>query len=305
MIVQIWRNTHVAGAFARTIVSISAATTRAVHLSIRTVLKRPVTKGVRALVVWFTRRGYDQTIPVECRTADFVRFAALRSIIATQAVDTAEIQVEFAGAVRVGRVRAVGARAHVQSSGDLARAAVVGARCAAHHLCRIVWITAAHGLGLWIRITIHCAIQESVLLRSTRRHGNRGALVAVIAKVDNRTIWIRRRRTTQRAFVATFFTAAHSIEVFSAWNGDVGFQAIRRWLETLDGMHVIDAGRVPNFRNEAAMLPVLALMFSNRIAIVGAVNETVDADVIMLAVGAFAAELIPLAFGSGAVTYIV
>ena len=70
-------------------------------------------------------------------------------------------------------------------------------------------------------------------------------------------------------------------------------------------MHVIDARRVPDFWNEAAVLPLLTLMFTDRVAIVGAVNEAVDADVIMLAVGAFAAELIPLAFGSGAVTYIV
>ena len=185
------------------------------------------------------------------------------------------------------------------------RAAVVGASCAAHHLCRIVRITAAHGLGLWSRIRIHGAIQESVFLRSTRRCGNRGALVAVIAKVHNRAIRKRRRRTTQRAFVAGLFTAAHSIEVFSGWNGDFGFQAIRRRLEALDGMHVIDARRVPDFWNEAAILPLLTLMFTDRVAIVGAVNEAVDADVITLTVGAFAAELIPFAFGSGAVTYIV
>lgn len=208
-------------------------------------------------------------------------------------------------------MRAVGARAHVHGAFrngprvHRLRAAVVGARCAAHHLLRIVWITAAHGLGLWIRISIHGAIQESVFLRSARRHGNRGTLVAVIAKVDNRTIRKRRRRATQRTFVAAFFTAAHSIEIVSARNANVGFQAIRRRLEALDGMHVVDARRVPNFRNVAAMFILLALMFTNRVAIVGAVDEAVDADVIMLAVGAFATELIPLAFGSGAVTYIV
>ena len=114
MIVQIWRNTHVAGSFARTIVSISAATTRAVHLFIRAVLKRPVTEGARALVVWFARRGYDQTIFVECRTADMVRVATFLSIIATQAVDTARIQVCSAVAARVGPVRALRVRAHVR-----------------------------------------------------------------------------------------------------------------------------------------------------------------------------------------------
>jgi hypothetical protein len=208
------------------------------------------------------------------------------------------VQVGLTGAVRVGRMRAICIPAHVHCilNPVLLRTAEICSCCAAQHLIWIMRITTTYGLRLWIRICVRGAVHETVSLRLARRLRDDRTFVTVVAVIHDRTVWKRRCVATNRAFIATLLPATNLVKVIAARNTNVGFQAIRRRIEAHIEMHIIHARRVPKLRDVAALFTRFTLVLSIWIAIIGAIDEAIDANVVLFAVGSLATKLKPFAF---------
>lgn len=133
-------------------------------------------------------------------------------------------------------------------------------------------------------------------MRLARRLRDDRTFVTVVAVIHDRTVWKRRCVATNRAFIATLLPATHLVKVIAARNTNVGFQAIRRRIEAHVGMHIVHARRVPKFRDVAAFLILLTLVLSIWIAIIGTIDEAIDANVVLFTVGSLATKLKPFAF---------